>query len=182
MNDKFQDEFSKWEAENYSENGVEINRVEENVWLVGNVQNNTFSSIDQKISQPQALPPANQILAQSDKIDFSAGTKSLETDEGYQTYLKDFYAENNSPEQVRKRRIRRSFGWALVIFGVLLGIFLLFSRRSYSSGSSKGVGYIIGLGMLLILTEKKPDEFGYRARKFAQKNNLMVLPRRTVVA
>ena len=30
MNDKFQDEFSKWEAENYSENSVEIDKVEEN--------------------------------------------------------------------------------------------------------------------------------------------------------
>lgn len=178
MNDKFQDEFSKWEVENYSENSVEINKVEENVQLVGSVQDNTFSPTDQKIDQPQVLPSTNRILAQSDKIDFSAGTRSLESDEEYQTYLKDFYAEYNSPEQVRKRRIRHFFGWGLIVFAVIIGLMLSFGPRGLDID---GVGFIVICGIILLILDRKPNEFGYRASKFAQENNLIIIPQRTVV-
>lgn len=179
MNDKFQDEFSKWETENYSGSSVEINKVEENVQPVESVQNNAFNPIDQKISQPQMLPSANQILAQSNKIDFSAGTKSLESDEGYQTYLKDFYAEYNSPEQVRKRHIRRFFGWGLIVFAIIIGLMSSFSPRGVDMD---GIGFIIICGIILLALDRKPNEFGYRASKFAQENNLIIIPQRTVVA
>ena len=181
MNDKFQDEFSKWETENYSENGVEINKVEENAQPVGSVQNNTFSPIDQKISQPQMLPSANQILAQSDKIDFSAGMKSLESDEGYQTYLKDFYAEYNSPEQVRKRHIRRFFGFGLVVLAAIIALMESFSSDGFGRSTGK-ICFMIICGVIIFIWDRKPNEFGYRASKFAQENNLIIIPQRTVVA
>ena len=178
MNDKFQDEFSKWEAENYSGNNIEANRVGEVSQPVENSQNSTFNSIDQQISQPQALPSVNQILAQSDKIDFSAGTRSLESDEEYQTYLKDFYAEYNSPEQVRKRRIRHFFGWGLIVFAVIIGLMLSFGPRGLDID---GVGFIVICGIILLILDRKPNEFGYRASKFAQETNLIIIPQRTVV-
>ena len=181
MNDKFQDEFSKWEAENYSGNNIEANRVGEVSQPVENSQNSTFNSIDQQISQPQALPSVNQILAQSDKIDFSAGTKSLESDEGYQTYLKDFYDDYSSPERVRKRHIRRFFGFGLIVLAAIFA-FMASLEPSGLGRSTPQIIFMIVCGIIIFIWDRKPNEFGYRASKFAQENNLTIIPRRTVVA
>ena len=123
----------------------------------------------------------NQILAQSDKIDFSAGTKSLESDEGYQTYLKDFYDNYSSPERVRKRHIRRFFGFGLIVLAAIFA-FMASLEPSGLGRSTPQIIFMIVCGIIIFIWDRKPNEFGYRASKFAQENNLTIIPRRTVVA